>query len=80
LQNSKTDEFIFTRVKSSIKLNKVRYGLYYAKQRVIKRSTNNRQMNGYVYTVPLGRHLSSIFDPNTIDHNDVNSCAFVWVG
>jgi len=34
---------------------------------------------GYVYIVPLGRHLSSIFDPNTIGHNDVNSCAFVWI-
>jgi len=26
---------------------------------------------GYVYTVSSGRQLSSVFDSNTIDHNDI---------
>jgi len=43
-------------------------------------STFRRHGSGYVYTVPLGRHLFSIFYPNLIDYNDVNSCVFVWVG
>jgi len=35
------------------------------------KATAKVTVTGYVYTVPLGRHLSLIFDPNTIDHNNI---------